>query len=142
MLEAPANLSSSLLTPPPRKVLLTWGQAIEKILQLGIEAAPEEVCGVMVPQDERCSFWEVHQLRNRADDRTAGYEIDPATIGQLCGNPSVWGDVIVWHTHPSGHVGPSEGDLRYAVPGVRYLVVAIPTGEWVQFRSPSEEDEK
>lgn len=37
-------------------------------------------------------------------------------------------DVWLWHTHPSGNVGPSAEDLRHRVEGVSYLVVALPSG--------------
>lgn len=37
--------------------------------------------------------------------------------------------VIIWHTHPGGTVGPSEGDLTEVIDGVSYLVVTIPSGE-------------
>lgn len=41
--------------------------------------------------------------------------------------------VVVWHTHPSGHVGPSAGDLRHKEPDLEYLVVALPNGEATRF---------
>lgn len=45
----------------------------------------------------------------------------------------VWEDVIVWHTHPSGFVGPSRGDMQNRVEGLKYLVVSLPDGEAVYF---------
>lgn len=104
--------------------------ALQKILDLGIEGAPLEVCGIVVR--EMVSF-RVIQLTNRADDPMSSYVIDSATLRQLALKPECWGNVAVWHTHPGGEVGPSSRDLSTKVQGVKYLVVTIPTGEAVWF---------
>lgn len=33
--------------------------------------------------------------------------------------------LIIWHTHPSGNVGPSRGDLTHKLGDLSYLVVSI-----------------
>lgn len=45
-------------------------------------------------------------------------------------NPS---EILIWHTHPSGLVGPSEGDLSSRLEMFRYAVVSLPNGEVVEF---------
>lgn len=35
------------------------------------------------------------------------------------------GDLLLWHSHPSGFVGPSQGDLAEKLPGLRYMVVVL-----------------
>lgn len=35
------------------------------------------------------------------------------------------GDLLLWHSHPSGYVGPSQGDLQAKLPGLRYMVVVL-----------------
>ena len=137
MLGPPAIPSSSLLLLPKKRLLLSWTQAMEAILQLGIEGAPEEQCGVMVPYLANDCFdgvgWEITRLANRAENKTRGYAIDPETIAQMVDSPKSWSEVRVWHTHPRGNVGPSDGDMIYAQPGVKYVVVAVPSGEWREF---------
>lgn len=101
------------------------------MLNLGIEAAPDEACGLLVKEAE--DEYRVIQLVNRADDPTRSYQIDAETIKALALKPEVWAHVAVWHTHPGGLVGPSAGDLEHKVERVKYLVVTIPTGEVVWF---------
>lgn len=100
--------------------------AFRRILDLGIEAAPEEACGILVNEVDGIR---VVQMLNRAEDRTQSYRIDPAMLRQLALKPKSWEHVAIWHTHPGGHVGPSPGDLEHKVNGVTYLVIAVPTGE-------------
>jgi proteasome lid subunit RPN8/RPN11 len=33
--------------------------------------------------------------------------------------------LVIWHTHPSGNVGPSRGDLLHKLGDLSYLVVSI-----------------
>jgi proteasome lid subunit RPN8/RPN11 len=40
---------------------------------------------------------------------------------------------IVWHTHPSGNIGPSKGDMDTKIEGFQYLVVTMPSGEATLF---------
>jgi proteasome lid subunit RPN8/RPN11 len=40
---------------------------------------------------------------------------------------------IVWHTHPSGNIGPSKGDMDSKIQGFQYLVVTMPSGEATLF---------
>jgi proteasome lid subunit RPN8/RPN11 len=135
---APEIPSSSLTVVPSKKILLTWLQAMDHLNQLGMEGAPEEVCGLLIPyqvvdRPDDPPVWEVHQLINRSDNRSRSYAIDPQTIADLNANPADWGEVRVWHTHPRGNPGPSIGDLEYAQPGIKYVVVAVPQGDWEVF---------
>lgn len=103
----------------------------DQIFNWGMEGAPEERCGIVVmetPQEFR-----VVQLRNRAEDPTRMYKIDPNTLRTMALKPDLWSHVAIWHTHPNGMVGPSAGDLEYKIPTLKYLVVTIPTGEVVTF---------
>lgn len=33
--------------------------------------------------------------------------------------------IVLWHTHPSGSVGPSRGDLDHKLGDLTYLVVSL-----------------
>lgn len=100
--------------------------ALELVLEWGVEGAPEEICGLLVNETEGVRLV---QLQNRAEDRCAGYVIDQQTMKTLAVKPKTWAHVAVWHTHPSGLVGPSEGDLKHKISNVTYVVVSIPSGE-------------
>jgi len=116
--------------PVQRVALPTLTAALEHIFNLGMEAAPEEACGLIVNETMGV---QVIPLKNRAEDPTASYVIDNATLRQLALKPKTWAHVAVYHTHPGGQVGPSSGDLEHKVNGVKYVVVTVPTGEIVWF---------
>lgn len=106
---------------------------IPRIIELGLEQLPLEACGIVVPDLDRPAAEWVTRLENRSPDPTNSYVIDVRTIKQLVSSPEAYSDVLVWHTHPSGHVGPSKHDWDNRIPGLRYLVVAMPNGEATLF---------
>jgi proteasome lid subunit RPN8/RPN11 len=109
---------------------------IPRIVELGLVSSPNEACGIVVPKigdDPRT--W-VHELRNRSPQPCDSYAIDPVTVDGLLADLNaehVFSDVLIWHTHPQGNAGPSRGDLDAKLPGLNYLVVALPYGEAVMF---------
>lgn len=107
-------------------VLPSVHAALERVFEWGMELAPEEACGVLVNETGGVR---VVQLQNRAEDRTSSYVIDRETLRTLALKPKTWAHVAVWHTHPSGLVGPSEGDLKHKIEGIHYVVVTIPGGD-------------
>lgn len=129
MPESPANrLLSTQLTDlrlPSKEI------AFEQIFNWGIENAPQEICGILVEEGPR--EYRLVKLVNRAEDPTAMYRIDPATLHTLALRPAVWNNIAIWHTHPGGLVGPSTGDIEHKIEHLVYYVITIPTGEVVQF---------
>lgn len=114
-------------------VVFSLDVVIPKIIEIGMLRLPYEACGVVIPDlDQTCDTW-VHELANRSEDPLNSYRIDPQTISSLLVDPDVWSDVLVWHTHPSGYIGPSQGDMKQRDPRLRYLVVSLPRGEPVLF---------
>jgi proteasome lid subunit RPN8/RPN11 len=106
---------------------------LPKIIEIGMARLPNEACGLVVPDlDEPAAQW-VHELQNRSKDPLNSYAIDPMTIYDLRSDRETWSSVLVWHTHPSGHVGPSQQDWDDRLPDVKYLVVALPGGQAVMF---------
>ena len=106
---------------------------IPQIVELGLRRAPFEACGIVVPDLEVPAANWVKELQNRSSDPLNSYEIDTATIKTLVENAENWSDILVWHTHPRGGIGPSKGDVESKAKGLRYLVVALPRGEAVLF---------
>jgi proteasome lid subunit RPN8/RPN11 len=115
------------------KLELSLDIVIPRIIEIGLDELPNEACGVIVPDLERTPDTWVTQLRNRAPSPTNAFAIDVATIHGLVRDKELWADVIIWHTHPGGNIGPSEGDMRTKVEGVNYLVVTLPRGEAVRY---------
>lgn len=108
----------------------TLDSALGHVFDLGMEGAPEEVCGLIVNET---SGVQVIPLRNRSEDRFNSYVIDNQTLRQLALKPKTWAHVAVYHTHPRGQVGPSPQDLEHKIHQVKYVVVTVPTGEVVWF---------
>lgn len=106
---------------------------IPRILEYGMLESPREACGVIIPDlGAPADSW-VHKMINRSETPEFAYSIDPATVRALVTDAKAWEDVLVWHTHPSGLVGPSKPDMEARIPGLRYLVVTLPRGEAVLF---------
>lgn len=105
----------------------------EKILaeieQIGRQRLPIEACGVLLPSDWRNS--QVVELPNRSLTPHNEYVIWPDDLEVAIGEWAHKVDhqardaVAVWHTHPSGNVGPSRLDMQKRIEGAAYLVVAI-----------------
>jgi proteasome lid subunit RPN8/RPN11 len=106
---------------------------VPKIVEFGMMRLPYEACGVVIPDLNYPADQWVHELVNRSSDPLNSYKIDPETIAGLLVDPEVWEDVLIWHTHPSGHVGPSKGDMEGRDPRLKYLVVALPGGLATRF---------
>jgi proteasome lid subunit RPN8/RPN11 len=106
---------------------------VPQIIEIGLRRSPFEACGIVVPDFGKPADDWVHELDNRSTDPLTSYEIDTATIKQLAEEPETWSDILVWHTHPKGGVGPSRRDVESKVPGLRYLVISLPRGEAVLF---------
>ena len=106
---------------------------IPRIVEIGMLRLPNEACGVVIPDLNLPAEEWVHELANRSPDPTNSFKIDPTTVNDLLVSPELWDDVLIWHTHPSGHIGPSKGDLAQRHPKLKYLVVALPRGEAVRF---------
>lgn len=99
--------------------------------------APLETCGLLIdrrPEDKPGLLWDVFHLTNYSDDPRLSYKVEATDIGLLVPTPETFFDnCIVWHTHPSGIVGPSRGDSDSLVEQVKYLVMTIPTKEVVRY---------
>lgn len=76
----------------------------------------------------------IKELPNRSM-QAGKYKIDPADLRLVLDGLEDVEDVAIWHTHPSGFLGPSEGDLLYRPdPQIWMVVVALteqgPVATW------------
>lgn len=122
--------------------ILVDDEVVGQITRIGIKRAPEEACGILIGGVETGGT-KVIELPNHskdpkdscAADRDEMIEaIDQWYDGVGVDQPEDYKlDLIFWHTHPDGFIGPSRRDLRAREEGVKYLVVAIPGGTAVRF---------
>lgn len=114
---------------------------VKQILGIGLQKHPHEACGLLITGLEA---GRVREVVNRADDPSRDVVMKTEDISEalweMVGDPACYpGDLarelVVWHTHPGGLVGPSRNDMQFkkTLGDTRCLVVTIPTGEAVQF---------
>lgn len=103
---------------------------IAQIADIGRQRAPHEACGLLLPTPVRGV--QVVELANHAVSSTDSFEMKGAEMLQAL-EMIFQGDVpesiipglTVWHTHPSGGVGPSRFDLRNKPANLSSLVVTL-----------------
>ena len=92
------------------------------------EDPTQELCGVILPQPFHGV--QVVMVPKRADDPHTSFKMLGSDLRFAMGSffeevdSSLWPEVIFWHTHPGGGIGPSRVDLQNRGPG-HYLVVAM-----------------
>ncbi|WNO27779.1 hypothetical protein SEA_HUWBERT_27 [Microbacterium phage Huwbert] len=94
------------------------------------DALPNEVGGVIVRERE------VHVLRNHSEhphDEFLFYLSELKNLVLDLGIPlsRVEEDVILWHTHPAGLIGPSRKDMQNRTPLKHHLVLTHVDGNLV-----------
>lgn len=115
---------------------------VEQITQWGMEAGYVEACGVLLTRSDGGP--RLKKVQNRAEQpqiqsfMTSDDMMD--ALLELIGDPrkyngSISKELVIWHTHPGGLIGPSQLDKewRQQLDETRCLVVTIPSGEAVIF---------
>jgi proteasome lid subunit RPN8/RPN11 len=115
---------------------------VDQIAQWGMEAGSFEACGVLLARSDdgpRLKLLNNRSMTPARDTLIYSDDLLDALI-ELTQPPGTYhGDLtqelVVWHTHPGGHIGPSPVDLehRQELGNTRCLVVTIPSGEAVEF---------
>lgn len=106
--------------------MLVSKRAIQEIARYGTIRKPNEACGLLLRG-------RVVELRNASElDKTWNYSLGggQAIVQQLRAleidlTELIAGEYLIWHTHPSGLIGPSAGDMETRIDGLEYLVVAL-----------------
>lgn len=100
--------------------------------------APQEAVGMLWRRPGEPEI--VLELSNISDEPTTSYAVRVNDIlkgielllGDDIGQTFDPGDLVVWHSHPSGSVGPSRGDMRARLEDLTYMVVSpTPDGDLV-----------
>jgi len=111
-------------------------QLIAEMVRIGLERRPNEACGVLLPPPGdifrfRSHNRQVIELPNRSMRPRDSYELHGKDIiMELIDwldnvDQAARDSIVLWHTHPSGSVGPSKGDLDHKVGDFTFLVVSI-----------------
>ena len=105
----------------------TLDLALPEIEKLGKLRAPVEACGILLDRPwwrgREMSF--IKELPNRALE-PASYRIDMADVMLALEGLDDVEEIAVWHTHPSGLIGPSRLDMvRRPPPDIFMIVVAL-----------------
>jgi proteasome lid subunit RPN8/RPN11 len=110
--------------------------AMPEIRELGERRRPVEACGLLldVPwrrSDGKLSY--IRELPNRSL-APASYRIEMDDVRVALEDLEEVEDIAIWHTHPSGFIGPSRGDMENR-PLNTYMVVisltdADPVATW------------
>ena len=50
--------------------------------------------------------------------------LDAIEAAGLTKESIIWGDSVLWHSHPGGVIGPSRVDMRQKLEGIRHLVLS------------------
>lgn len=130
-LEAPVDQRGMLLaretTRQPHMLMLHWG----------LEEAPLEACGLLIGHETLAGTLIALKLRNISPSPRDSWRIDTAWVMHhlfpRMTRAEFYDQVMVWHTHPGGTLGPSRMDLETMKTGVHYCVVTVPTGEVVRY---------
>ena len=119
-------------------IILTPDMLVE-IGRIGELRKPNEACGVLLPIPMRNRVvWEVP---NRAEDGTDKFEMHSDDVVIMLeewaadnAQYAVWENIVLWHTHPSGSIGPSKADLENKIEKCGNLVVSLtdsgPVATW------------
>jgi len=118
---APTSTSSFLA--------LTPDDPIVKDIVRQADGVDTELCGVLVPTLLHGSH--IVMLPNRSKFPHSAFEIRGEDLRLALeqwledNDSSLWTQVVFWHTHPGGGVGPSTVDLKNKPKGANSLVIAL-----------------
>ena len=108
---------------------LLEGTLIHTLGQLALAKAPNEAVGLIVRGDQ------VVELTNGSDHPEDSFSVgvDDITLQLdrlgLILTQDEWHEVILWHSHPGGGIGPSRVDMRNRVPAWAHLVITLTPDE-------------
>lgn len=100
-------------------------ESLAAIARIGRTRSPQEACGLLLI-DLDATNQRVIELANQSERPQTSYEFRAENVATtLAGDPLAGVEVVIWHTHPGGSVGPSTEDVQNKLEGVPYLVVAL-----------------
>lgn len=123
---------SSLGSLQEQAPLLLTEELLEAINLIARNQAPLEACGIILPTPHEGN--QVISVPNRADNPKQAFKVLGNDIRVAMGSwletaeSDELRQVILWHSHPNGGIGPSRIDMRAKdrkITGLAYLVVSL-----------------
>lgn len=93
--------------------------------EIGERREPAEACGIVIHAQQ------VIELPNRSLTPHSTFRMLMEDIAFELDRrkerltEEQWLEMVIWHTHPGGLIGPSRTDIKNKVPRLRHLVVAL-----------------
>lgn len=111
-------------------VMVLEEKMVRQIAQIGVERAPIEACGLLLPM--AINGKQIIELPNRSPKGRDSFVMKGEDM-LLALEQLFQGDfpedfipsLTAWHTHPGGNIGPSKFDLRNKPARIRSLVVTL-----------------
>lgn len=114
-------------------VMVLEQEMVYAIEAIGWERWPNEACGILIPTPIKSKS--VYELPNRSKTPADAFELWGTDIMLQLetftdDNTPDWdvSDLTIWHTHPSGGVGPSPADMTTKPEVFTHLVVTLMKG--------------
>jgi proteasome lid subunit RPN8/RPN11 len=107
-------------------------KSLPEIYRLGLTRYPAEACGLLVDVPRRLhtgDLTHVIELPNRSLAANGQYVVLPGDIELALRDYDEIEEAAIWHTHPSGYIGPSEGDKAHRPTADVHMVVVALTPE-------------
>ena len=101
-------LASAVQHPSPEQ--------LDEMARLGQVASPRETGGVLL------AGVLIEMPNQSSEEDLYSFLIDD--LEQVIGDATI-DEVLFWHTHPGGNIGPSKYDLERRLEGFQYMVVAL-----------------
>lgn len=101
------------------------GLVEQELHRLCLLRAPHEAVGLIIGDRQ------VVELTNWSKSPNDSFEIHKADIVTALTQDFDITTLTIWHSHPSGGVGPSRIDMQQKVPNVAHLVITLVDGELV-----------
>ena len=114
-------------------MLMLTDNLMQQIANIGRERVPAEACGVLLPEPYAGSqVWEMPNRSKTPHDsfEMLGSDIVLSLEGWFAGkDDDEVKEVVIWHTHPRGNIGPSRYDMRNRLEGHHHLVISLTEGD-------------
>lgn len=94
------------------------GQLEAELLRIVKQRAPHEAVGLIIGT-------QVVELPNRSGTPEHSFELHKVDLLDALNEVVDTSAVILWHSHPSGGIGPSRIDLAQKTPFAYHLVVSL-----------------
>jgi len=102
-------------------VRIIEGKLEEELLRIALLRSPHEAVGLILSNNE------VIELPNHSSEANAQFEVHREDIVEALSGKDLL-DIVFWHSHPSGGIGPSRVDIQQRTPFPHHLVIAIDQG--------------